>query len=95
LSDIYLILGGYDVYPPVVGSCLILRFFIFVSHSFLKLKEEYTVTIVTHILRQAKRLADCAVFLYCGELIEHSPAVEIFDNPKEEMTKEYIKGIIS
>ena len=66
-----------------------------IEQSFLKLKEEYTIIIVTHILRQAKRLADYVVFLYCGELIEHSPAEEILENPKEEMTREYIKGIIS
>jgi phosphate transport system ATP-binding protein len=66
-----------------------------IEESFLKLKKDYTIIIVTHILRQAKRLADYAVFLYCGELIEHGPAKEIFENPKEEMTKEYIKGIIS
>lgn len=62
---------------------------------FLELKQEYTIIIVTHILRQAKRLADYVIFLYLGELIEHGPAEDIFENPKEEMTKEYIKGIIS
>jgi phosphate transport system ATP-binding protein len=66
-----------------------------IEESFLKLKKQYTTIVVTHILRQAKRLADYVVFLYCGELIEHGPAEEIFENPKEEMTKEYIKGIIS
>jgi len=66
-----------------------------IEEIFLKLKKKYTTIIVTHILRQAKRLADYVLFLYCGELIEHGPAAEIFENPKEEMTKEYIKGIIS
>jgi len=66
-----------------------------IEKSFLRLKNQYTVIIVTHILRQAKRLADYVVFLYCGELIEHGPAKEIFENPKQEMTKEYIKGVIS
>ena len=66
-----------------------------IEQRFLELKKEYTIVIVTHILRQAKRLADYAIFLYLGELIEHGPAKEIFENPKEEMTKEYIKGIIS
>ncbi len=66
-----------------------------IEQSFLRLKEEYTIIIVTHILRQAKRLADYVVFLYLGELIEHGPAEEIFENPKEQMTKEYIKGVIS
>lgn len=66
-----------------------------IEQRFLELKKEYTIVIVTHILRQAKRLADYVVFLYLGELIEHGPAEDIFENPKREMTKEYIKGIIS
>jgi len=66
-----------------------------IEQRFLELKNRYTIVIVTHILRQAKRLADYAIFLYLGELIEHGPAETIFENPKEELTKEYIKGIIS
>jgi len=66
-----------------------------IEQRFIELKKDYTIVIVTHILRQAKRLADYVVFLYLGELIEYGPAEEIFENPKREMTKEYIKGIIS
>jgi phosphate transport system ATP-binding protein len=66
-----------------------------IEQSFIRLKEQYTIIIVTHILRQAKRLADYIVFLYLGELIEHGPAREILENPKEQMTKEYMKGVIS
>jgi phosphate transport system ATP-binding protein len=66
-----------------------------IEQSFLKLKDKYTIIIVTHILRQAKRLANYVIFLYCGELIEHGPAEDIFENPKEEMTREYIGGVIS
>lgn len=66
-----------------------------IEQRFLELKKEYTIVIVTHILRQAKRLADYVVFLYLGELIEHGPAEDIFEHPNEEMTKEYIQGIIS
>jgi len=66
-----------------------------IEEKFLKLKNEYTIIIVTHILRQAKRLADYVVFLYLGQLIEHGEASEVFENPKMEMTKEYIKGTIS
>lgn len=62
---------------------------------FQKLKENYTIVIVTHILRQAKRLADYVIFLYLGELIEHGPAKEFFENPKEKMTQEYLSGTIS
>ena len=66
-----------------------------IEQSFLELKQHYTIILVTHILRQAKRLADYVLFLYLGQLIEHGPAHEIFENPKEEMTKEYMQGVIS
>jgi phosphate transport system ATP-binding protein len=66
-----------------------------IEERFLELKKEYTVVIVTHILRQAKRLADYVVFLYLGELIEHGPAEQLFGNPQQELTKEYMGGIIS
>ena len=58
----------------------------------LTLKEQYTVVLVTHILRQAKRLADYVVFMYLGELIEHGPAHQVFENPREERTRAYIGG---
>jgi phosphate transport system ATP-binding protein len=66
-----------------------------IEQQFHELKSDYTVVMVTHILRQARRLADYVLFMYLGELIEHGPAAEIFDNPQEELTKEYIKGTIS
>lgn len=66
-----------------------------VEERFLELKNEYTIILVTHILRQAKRLADYVVFLYMGELIEHGPAAELFSNPKESLTREYLTGVIS
>ena len=66
-----------------------------IEQNFLTLKKDYTIIVVTHILRQAKRLADYVAFLYCGELIEHGPAAELFENPREKMTREYIKGVIS
>lgn len=66
-----------------------------IESRFLELKKDYTIVVVTHILRQARRLADYVIFLYLGELIEHGPANQIFDNPKQEMTREYIQGVIS
>lgn len=66
-----------------------------IEKRFIELKQQYTIVVVTHILRQAKRLADYVLFLYMGRLIEHGPARDIFENPKEEMTKEYIQGVIS
>ncbi|MFA6637195.1 MAG: phosphate ABC transporter ATP-binding protein [Candidatus Omnitrophota bacterium] len=66
-----------------------------IEERFIELKDRYTTVIVTHILRQAKRLADYVIFLYLGELVEHGPAEMIFNSPKEKMTKEYISGTIS
>ena len=59
-----------------------------------ELKEEYTIVLVTHILRQARRLADYVVFMYLGELVEHGPAADVFEHPKEERTKAYLDGQI-
>ncbi|MFH1221365.1 MAG: phosphate ABC transporter ATP-binding protein PstB [Candidatus Eisenbacteria bacterium] len=66
-----------------------------IEQKFQEIKKEYTIVMVTHILRQARRLADYIIFLYLGELIEYGPADEFFENPKQELTKEYIKGLIS
>lgn len=59
----------------------------------LQLKQKYTTVIVTHTLRQAKRLADYVIYMYMGEVIEAGPAKEIFTNPKHERTKQYLDGI--
>lgn len=66
-----------------------------IEKRFLELKETYTIVIVTHILRQARRLADRVVFLYLGELIEDGPAEQFFENPREQLTRDYISGAIS
>lgn len=60
-----------------------------------KLKREYTVVLVTHTLRQAKRLADYVVFLYFGKVVEQGAADEVFHNPKNPETKAYLEGDIS
>jgi phosphate transport system ATP-binding protein len=66
-----------------------------IEEKFMVLKDKYTIVVVTHILRQAKRLADYVIFLYFGEVIEQGPAESVFENPKQNLTREYIKGIIS
>lgn len=63
-----------------------------IEELFVKLKQRYTIVMVTHVLRQARRIADYVIFMYLGEIIEHGPAKDFFENPKEELTKEYIKG---
>jgi phosphate transport system ATP-binding protein len=66
-----------------------------IEQTFTELKQDYTIVIVTHILRQARRMADHVIFLYLGELVEQGPAWDFFNNPKQPMTREYIKGLIS
>jgi len=66
-----------------------------IEEQLLTLKKDYTVVFVTHILRQAKRLADYVVFLYFGELVEHGPAEEVLTNPREPRTQSYLRGEIS
>lgn len=66
-----------------------------IEEQLLVLKKDYTIVFVTHILRQAKRLADYVVFLYFGELVEHGHAEEVLTNPREPRTQAYLKGEIS
>jgi phosphate transport system ATP-binding protein len=66
-----------------------------IETQFQALKKNYSIIVVTHILRQARRIADYVVFLYLGELIEHGPAAEFFADPKDPRTRAYISGEIS
>ena len=63
-----------------------------IEEKFLELKSNYTVVVVTHILRQARRIADHVIFMYMGEVIEQGPAKELFENPQMEKTKQYLSG---
>ena len=62
-----------------------------IEEEFIKLKSDYTIILVTHILRQAKRLADNVIFMYYGEIIESGTAEQIFENPQSEILKEYLR----
>jgi phosphate transport system ATP-binding protein len=66
-----------------------------IEELFIRLKEEYTIILVTHILRQARRLADYVVFMYLGEIIESGPAGSFFTDPQHQLTKDYIAGSFS
>lgn len=57
-----------------------------------ELKEKYTVVIVTHNMQQATRISDYTGFMYLGELIEFGRTENIFQHPKEDLTKRYIGG---
>jgi len=56
------------------------------------LKEHYTIVMVTHILRQARRLADYVAFMYLGQVVESGPAEQVFGDPKEARTRAYLTG---
>lgn len=64
-----------------------------IEQKLLELKNKYTTVVVTHTLRQARRLADYAVFMYMGEVVEAGPAQEVFSNPKMERTRAYLAGL--
>ena len=66
-----------------------------IEELFVKLRDQYSIVLVTHTLRQAKRIADYVIFMYLGEVVEAGPASEIFSNPKEKLTKEYLDGYFS
>jgi phosphate transport system ATP-binding protein len=61
-----------------------------IEEKFKELKNQFTIVMVTHILRQAKRIADYVIFMYLGEIIEQGPAKDFFENPQEEITKVYL-----
>jgi phosphate transport system ATP-binding protein len=66
-----------------------------IEELFVKLKEKYTIILVTHTLRQAKRIADYIIFMYLGKIIEAGPTEEFFSNPKKQLTREYLSGSFS
>ena len=57
-----------------------------------EIKKEYTVIVVTHNMQQARRIADYTSFFVLGDLIEHGLTSDIFTNPKEKKTEDYISG---
>lgn len=58
----------------------------------LKLKEEFTIVIVTHNMQQAQRISDKVAFMYLGELVEFDTCENIFNHPQNELTQRYIGG---
>jgi phosphate transport system ATP-binding protein len=62
-----------------------------------ELKEDYTIVIVTHNMQQAARASDTTVFLTMGDdragyVVEQGPTVEIFTNPRDQLTEDYVSG---
>ncbi|MGD8456928.1 MAG: phosphate ABC transporter ATP-binding protein [Anaerolineales bacterium] len=63
-----------------------------VEESIRQLKEEYTIVLVPHSIQQAARTADWCSFFLQGKLIEHSTGEQLFTNPTDERTHDYIEG---
>jgi phosphate transport system ATP-binding protein len=57
-----------------------------------ELKERYTIVIVTHNMQQAARVSDRTAFFYMGELVETGSTEQIFTNPREQRTEDYVTG---
>jgi phosphate transport system ATP-binding protein len=63
-----------------------------VESSLQELKKEYTILLVPHSVQQAARTADYAAFFLQGELIEYAQGTELFTNPQDKRTEDYITG---
>ncbi len=57
-----------------------------------QLKDEYTIVIVTHSMSQAARISDKTAFFLLGDMIEFGPTDDIFQNPRDKRTEDYITG---
>ena len=59
-----------------------------------ELKAQYTIVIVTHSMQQARRLSDKTAYFHLGSIVEHGPTNEIFENPLDDRTADYVLGRI-
>lgn len=62
-----------------------------IEELFILLKKSYTIILVTHIMQQAKNLADYVVFMYLGRIIEQGTPEEIFNNPQTSILRDYLQ----
>jgi len=56
------------------------------------LRDKYTVVLVTHNMQQAARVSDFTAFFYKGYIVEFGPTKQVFTNPTEKETEDYITG---
>ena len=66
-----------------------------VEELLIKLKENYTILLVTHNMSQAARMSDYSMFMYLGELVEYGKTKKMFINPVDKRTEEYLTGKFS
>ncbi len=57
-----------------------------------ELKQRYTILIVTHNMQQAARVSDYTAYMYLGEVVEHADTMDLFTNPGQKATEDYITG---
>ena len=57
-----------------------------------RLRKRFTIVIVTHNMQQASRISDVTAFFYKGRIVEVGPTKEIFTNPKNKQTEDYVSG---
>lgn len=58
----------------------------------LELRKEFCIVIVTHNMQQAQRIADETAVMYLGKMVEHGSTDQIFNDPQNEITQNYIRG---
>lgn len=63
-----------------------------IENLLVKLKKEYTIILVTHNMAQAARISDYSMFMYLGELVEYGKTKDMFTNPGDKRTEEYLTG---
>ena len=63
-----------------------------IEDTLLKLKNDYSIIIVTHNMQQASRISDRTALLLNGDLIEYNRTEEMFLRPKEKITDDYLNG---
>ncbi len=99
---------GQDVYGKGVDPVVVRRYIgmVFqqpVEELMVELKKDYTIALVTHNMQQAIRVADTTAFFSVdisqgtrtGYLVEMGPTAQIFQNPREQLTSDYISGKFS
>ena len=62
------------------------------EESILAMRGDYTVVAVTHELSQARRVSDYLAFIYEGHVVEYGETAQLFENPREEATRDYLSG---
>jgi phosphate transport system ATP-binding protein len=82
--DVLLCDEATSALDPISARCI--------EDRLLALKADYSIVLVTHVLRQARRLADYVIFMYMGEMVEHGPAEQVLANPREDRTRAYLQG---